>query len=242
MKFFFVLECILEADVVFLIDSSGSIRHKNPTGVNPGDPNDNYRLQLEFVVNVIRNLGVELESGGVHVGAVLFGTEVENQFFLNTNERRFQNIINSIRGLRYMNTETNMARALKVMREEQFSRQYGDRPEAPNIAILVTDGVNEPSDADRNLNPVDEANQAKNRPNDPIQIYTVGVTSDIDENQLRQISSNNRVFRADDFQQLSRIVRSLATVICEAVQGKVMRKLRACNSMYLIILIDTAVR
>ena len=156
------------------------------------------------------------------------------RFFLNTYERNAQQIINNIRGLRYMNSQTNMARALQDMREVQFIPRNGDRPEAPNIAILVTDGVNEPSDEDRNLSPVNEAFQAKNRPNDPVQIFTVGVTSDIDENQLRQISSNNRVFRADDFQALSGIINSLTSLICESISGKVTRTLRVCNSRYLL--------
>ena len=209
---------------MFLIDSSGSIRQSNPGGVGPNDPNDNYRLELEFVVSVIQDLGVNLASGGIHVGAVLFGTEVENPLFLNTFERNAPQIINTIRNLRYLDSKTNMARALIDMRDVQFIRQNGDRPEAPNIAILITDGRNEPSDQDLNLSPVDEANRAKSRPFDPIQIFTVGVTNNVDDNQLRAISSNGQVFRATDFRALSSILNSLTALICTSVQGKVMEK------------------
>ena len=224
---FFFLACIAEADVVFLIDSSGSIRHNNPQGARPGGPNDNYQLEKNFVNSIISDLGADLASGGIHVGAVLFGTEAENTFYLNTYERDIQSITNKIDDLEYKGSKTNMARALIDMRDVQFIPQNGDRPEAPNIAVLITDGRNEPSDEDINLSPVDEANRAKTRPNDPIQIFTVGITNEIDENQLRAISSNNQVFRANDFQALSGILSRLTNLICVAAQGNVKRKLQA---------------
>ena len=220
-RYFFFLVCITEADIVFLIDSSGSIRHNNPPGAQNDGPNDNYQLEKNFVNSVIRELGADLATGGIHVGAVLFGTEVENPFYLNTYERDIQSITNHINGLRYMRSKTNMARALIDMRDVQFIPQNGDRPEAPNIAILITDGRNEPSDQDMHLSPVDEANRAKTRPNDHIQIFTVGITNEIDENQLRAISSNNRVFRANDFQALSNLLYNLTSLICTSSQGNV---------------------
>ena len=214
---------------MFLIDSSGSIRHNNPRGTQIGGPNDNYQLELNFVNSVIRELGADLATGGIHVGAVLFGTEVQNPFYLNTYERDSQSIMNRINTLPYRGSKTNMARALIDMRDVQFIPQNGDRPEAPNIAVLITDGRNEPSDQDMHLSPVDEANRAKTRPNDHIQIFTVGVTNEIDENQLRAISSNNRVFRANDFQALSSLLSNLTNLICTSAQGNVKENSQVYN-------------
>ncbi len=203
---FILVACLPEADVVFLIDRSGSIGAAN------------YELEKQFVISVVQALGGDLASGGIHVGAVVFGTTVSDPFYLRTYERDANSIINAIRSLRYTDptAKTNMARALINMRDNQFIRANGDRPEGPNIAILITDGRNEPSDADRNLVPVDEANRAKNRQPDPIQILTVAVGSNTDLNQLRQISSNNRVFQASNFQALSSLINTLSQSVCEA--------------------------
>ena len=41
----------------------------------------------------------------------------------------------------YIYGSTNTADSLKVMREDIFNPARGDRPDAPNIAMILTDGV-----------------------------------------------------------------------------------------------------
>lgn len=60
-------------DLVFVVDSSGSIQDK---GAN------NYNLLLTFIVNVINDL--DIGANRTRVGLVKFSNQAESMFFLNT--------------------------------------------------------------------------------------------------------------------------------------------------------------
>ncbi len=193
--------CVAVADIVFLIDSSESIGEAN------------YRLERTFVNNVIRQLGGEVGPDGIHVGAVVFGTEVQNPFFLNTYTDT-ASVTRAVDALPYLESQTNIARAIIDMRDTQFSEVNGDRPNVPNIAVLITDGRNEPSDADRNLDLIAEATRAKRQ---NINIISVAVGPNADRATLTEISAPNAVFEAEDFRGLSDILLRLSEDVCAIV-------------------------
>ena len=121
--------CTPQADIVFLIDSSGSIEFNRQ-----GD----YQAELNFVTNVINGFG-QVGDNGIRVGLVLFGTRAESRFYLRQSTSK-EAVTRAVSSLTYLAAETNIAEAFRVAREEQFTAQNGDRPNAPNVIIIVTDG------------------------------------------------------------------------------------------------------
>ena len=59
------------------------------------------------------------------------------QFELNT-YRDKQTILDEIEDMRFLDETTNTSAALRYMRETMFTARNGDRPEADNIAIVIT--------------------------------------------------------------------------------------------------------
>ena len=47
----------------------------------------------------------------------------------------------AIRSIPYVYGSTNTADGLRVLRSEVFNQANGDRPEVPNVAIIITDGI-----------------------------------------------------------------------------------------------------
>lgn len=64
------MPCTTVADIVFVLDSSGSI----------GD--SNYQLQLDFTSRLVSQFNVSKEA--TQFGALIFGTNVQELFDLNT--------------------------------------------------------------------------------------------------------------------------------------------------------------
>ena len=70
---------------------------------------------------------------------VLFSDNAENIFFLDS----FSNngdVSNAISNLPYLNGATNTQAGIVKMLEEQFVANRGDRADATNVAVVITDG------------------------------------------------------------------------------------------------------
>ena len=57
-----------------------------------------------------------------------------------SNYRRAQNMIDHVGRIDYVRGSTNTGLALREMREKIFVPKAGDRPNAPNMAIVILDG------------------------------------------------------------------------------------------------------
>ena len=121
--------CSLEADVILIVDSSGSIEHNGR-----GD----YELEKQFIINVTNSLG-QVGPRGIQFGLVLFSTSAQSIFYLNSYQDKTQ-MINAVRNMQYLAQQTDIAEAFQVVRDDQLVPGRGDRPEAPNVAIIITDG------------------------------------------------------------------------------------------------------
>ena len=69
IHFFMVSECSALADIVFILDVSGSIREKR------------FRLVQEFVIDVVNEL--EVHQDRTRIGLVKFSTDIAVEFYLN---------------------------------------------------------------------------------------------------------------------------------------------------------------
>ena len=191
---FYSIECPHEADVVFLLDSSGSIKL------------DDFNVMQEFIRDVIFGLNVD---AGTHVGVMAYSTNSTVIFHLNEHDttRNVQNALN----IRYTGGQTNTAEALRRTRTEMFVTSQGDRPDKSNVIILLTDGKS--NDRDSTLL---EALKCRKQ---GIHIVVLGVGSTVGRSELRGIATDPddlNVYLVRDFHALGGILPNLLIGICNS--------------------------
>ena len=105
------------------------------------------------------------------------GNEATLNFYLSNFTDR-QSLSNAVRNIAYGDGHTNTTGGLRLMRTAIFNGSYGDRPNIPNVAILITDGI--PTREVENL--TDEVELIKDL---GITILGVGVTDRVSESAAR---------------------------------------------------------
>lgn len=105
--------------------------------------------------------------------------------------------------------ETNIFAGLNVARTEVFNMDRGDRPDAKNMAVLVTDGQS-------NINVGRARTEAERARYEGIEIISVGVTVAVDTEELLMIAgAENNVLVALDYVELLTLVDSLVQKACD---------------------------
>ena len=193
------------ADIGIIIDGSGSIRDMNPADRSY----DNWDLLLKFVINVVEHFTVS--PTGNHVGLVVFSDRGQLLFKLDKYYDT-QGLIEAVQKIVYPGRNTNTSGGLYVARSQLFTGKDGDRPDVPNIAIVITDGKST-FDSQKTL-PV-----AEDLRKDGVQVFSVGITTDVDEDELKGISSppqvlNQNYFTSTDFQMLDGVLEGLLSQAC----------------------------
>ena len=111
-----------------------------------------------------------------------------------------------------MGGRTYTAAGIIEMYTNQFTQAHGDRPNLKNIAIIITDGM---STIDQNRT-VPEAINARNR---GIRIYCVGITTSVNEQELKEMSSMPQIegqtyWQSTDFTTLGDVTDTLVQETC----------------------------
>ena len=150
---------------------------------------------LQFCKDLIAY--ADIDSGELRVGVLVFSTRAQVMFHLNDFDKK-TDIYDAIDEIPYIYGSTNTADALLVMRTEMFTIANGDRPNADNVAILITDGV---SNFINSQFTIPEAEAAKA---DAIHIYGIGIGLD-DTAELNGIVSApavENIFLVQSFEEL----------------------------------------
>lgn len=199
-------DCRKTLDLVFVVDSSGSIRQSNTS--------DNWMRMKTFMIDILEKLQ-DISPSTVRVGLVVFSDHAHNEFFLSNTRSKVQ-VQQSIRELQFRDGRTDTAFGLYRMRTEQFTIEKGDRPQAPNIAIVITDGESN----DNKTRTIPEAQLAKNA---GITMFAVGITNFVNKTELRGIASLDNtdsrgdkrfLWEAPNFKQLPTLLAKLASDVC----------------------------
>ncbi len=163
--------------------------------------------------NLVRDYNIG--PNNVRVGVALFGDNVQPAFQLDRYSNK-NDIINAIDRLPFLDQTTNTPAAIRYMRTTMFTPQNGDRPNAANVAIIITDGVPRvPADVNeaRRLT-LQEANLARSQ---GINMFTIGVGPELTRDFLTQIAdqpSDTHVFQVDQYRQLETILNQVAAASC----------------------------
>jgi len=196
-----ISECL--ADVVFVIDESGSIRDSNVAGQR-----DNYDLLKDFTVGVISQLRANVDNRNINIGAIRFSDTARVEFDLN-DYFGFDAITRQIQGFPFTGGNTNTTGGLRAARTLILNTN-GDRDNAryPNKIVLITDGYATREQAILEV----EANTVKSQ---GTVIIGVGVTRNINVQNLERVTSGSRnIFTANDFMTLNSITSNVASAIC----------------------------
>ena len=194
-------------DIVFVVDSSGSIRDQNPADGS----HDNWALALGFIRDIVEELNIG--EFGVRVGMVVYSQLAKNEFYLNTYYNKVD-IQNKVLSTSYMGSYTNTSGGIRLMHFEQFIASRGKRSGVRSVAIVITDGESN-LDQQRTISDAEAARAAN------IEIIVVGITNAVNIAEVSGISSVPQIqdqnwHTAADFVTLSEIVDDIAQSTCDS--------------------------
>jgi uncharacterized protein YegL len=106
----FITECKGGADVVFVVDNSGSVGSTN------------FNTILKFISDIID--GLEIGEKKFQVGIITFHTPVKREFNLDKYQDK-KDLKNATLSIAYKGGGTNTWKALKYLHSNSFSRASG---------------------------------------------------------------------------------------------------------------------
>ncbi|XP_059152487.1 von Willebrand factor-like isoform X2 [Physella acuta] len=169
-------QCIGSLDIIFAVDGSNSMGEQN------------FIKQRTTLVNLVNRLTVS--DSEIHIGLCLFSNSVTETIALSGNK---VDVIKHINNLTYPDEQTRTDLAIDRA-IEMFSTQ-GRGPSVPKLLMVITDGA-----STKPLLTQSSAATAKAR---NITIYAVGVTAQIDRNELESMASKKEtVVTTNDFTTL----------------------------------------
>ncbi|XP_026145131.1 cartilage matrix protein-like [Carassius auratus] len=186
--------CETPADIVMLVDGSGSISQ------------DNFQTVKTFLERFVRSFGVG--SNQTRIGLVQYSGDPKIEWHLNTHSTK-EAVIDAVRILLLKRGSTRTGLALTYILENSFKAESGSRPDVPKIVILITDGES----WDDVISPAQRLRDAG------IELFAIGVGY-INMNTLITIASpleETHVYHVRDFSLMLDIVEGLSRSVCERV-------------------------
>ncbi|XP_013407529.1 collagen alpha-1(XII) chain isoform X1 [Lingula anatina] len=191
--------CMTQADIIFILDGSSSVKAAD------------FAKQLQFIKSLVRKFGVG--PNAVKVGVLQYSTNTVQEFNLNTHSTEAA-ILAAVDRIKQKKGGTNTAVALSTARTSSFTAAKGDRPNVPNIVIVMTDGKSNNMAATAR-----EANRLRNIAS----VFAIGVGSNVRTAELKAMANDpdsKYVFTVTDFSALSNIETKLATEACAPCKGQ----------------------
>ncbi|KAM9309153.1 collagen alpha-6(VI) chain-like [Pholidichthys leucotaenia] len=187
------------ADIVFIVDESGSIT------------TENFKEVRRFLHSFVSSLEIGLNK--VQVGIVMYSDTPKAEVYLNDSDKK-DKLLNSINNLPYHGGGTKTGAALKVARENVFIKSKGSRIDKSiqQVAVVITDGESEDN--------VSKA--AADLRGAGVTVYAVGVKN-ANMTELKQMASHpteEHMFSVDSFAELKRLQKKLQKMICYNIQAE----------------------
>ncbi|CAH1773019.1 unnamed protein product, partial [Owenia fusiformis] len=187
-------KCPKEADIIFIVDSSASVGEQN------------FQLLKETVSTMVEQM--DIESCGIQVGMVTYSTAARIQFHLNAHRTKV-GILNAVDSVNYMDGYTHTADGIAAAHKQMFLTRFGDRPDARNVAVLLTDGYH-------NINLAKTLPSAREAEQDGIYVVTIGVAIP-NKREMTEIASlrDEGSFYVDIFRDAPNTVKRVRKLIFE---------------------------
>ena len=180
--------------MVFVLDASTSVTEIN------------FLVMKDFIKDFL--FKANIDGGNVRVGIIIYSTEDHLQFHLNAHKTKLDLFV-AIDNIPYRYGSTNTADALKTMRTEMYTAANGDRPNVPNVAIVVTDGVS-------NINSRRTIPEAEETRAAGIHIYAIGIgltdTTELDGIASKPVDENR--FSVQEFSELRNLRTKIFSALC----------------------------
>ena len=172
LVFNFSLECSVSGiDIYFVMDESGSVGSSN------------YQLMKQFVYDTVN--GFDIGPDDTQVGVISYSTSATARFYLNSYHDK-SSLLTAINNLPYRGGSTNTAAAINLLRQSGFTSSNGGRPESqaiPRVGVIITDG---------NSNSYSTTvTAAQNAHDSDITLFSVGIGSNVNNNELNAIASDS---------------------------------------------------
>lgn len=194
--YFSVTPCDSIADIGFVIDSSGSLRR-------------NYGKEKAFVKTLSDSFGISAD--GSRAGIVTFSYNAELSAKL-SDYKTGSEFKNAVDRLKFMGYTTRIDKALKVAKDELFSKSNGARERVAKILIILTDGAQT-----RDSDAVDPWTIAETIRNSGVSVIVVGIGSKVKTSELARIAGDkSRLFLAKNFDHLNSaaFLKKLSSTSC----------------------------
>ena len=181
--FHFLSGCIGKpADVLFVLDNSGSIS------------NVNYGKMMTFVEDLA--LSFDVGPAKTRLGTITFANDAVTRFHLNTFNDSLD-IVGELMAMRRQSGGTNTADALRLAREDGLLEANGARVDYLKVLIVITDGKSRDTPA--------TLEQAQLLRNEGVLVFSVGVGRNLDIPELKGIAGEefpDRFFESETFDAL----------------------------------------
>ncbi|CAG2200987.1 unnamed protein product [Mytilus edulis] len=119
-------DCVSDpADIVFLLDESGSIGTHN------------FDIELNFIAEFAKHYTIG--PNDVQMGVITFNTQVTEHFTLN-NYANINDLTRGIRSIHYHSGGTRTDLAIDYVVQNSFSPGSGARSNVPHFLIVISDG------------------------------------------------------------------------------------------------------
>ncbi|KAH9510210.1 hypothetical protein Btru_043777 [Bulinus truncatus] len=183
----------LKLDLVIIVDTSTSVGESN------------FILSLDFIRNILRPLPIGPDS--VRVALLRYSSDVEVVSYMNDHMSKDEKIqavsyINYTKGFTYTDKVLNETRTNVLVPEK------ADRQDVKDLVILITDGQ-----STRRRRTLREAAELKRKKK--LQLFTIGVTKEIDEVELKNISSSTDMFlNIETFTDLNNYLGIITPIVC----------------------------
>uniref|UniRef100_A0A3B3Z794 VWFA domain-containing protein n=1 Tax=Periophthalmus magnuspinnatus TaxID=409849 RepID=A0A3B3Z794_9GOBI len=205
------LECEKQqADLVFLLDQSGSIVQKD------------YKIMKNFTVELVQRFNISQDK--VRVGLAQFSSTFQHQLYLNDLDSE-KEVVKHILNLVQLGGGTNIGHALNSL-QEYFTAKRGSRrdQEISQNLVLITDGDSQDAveDAAARLRTMG------------VEIFVIGV-GHVHKLELLQITKNpERLFTVNDFGSLETIKTKVSSFAPPPLHHFL------CSSPSLLLLLSTS--
>ena len=186
---------------MFVVDGSTSVGCQN------------FHKQLQFLVDFVRRLEIGPGSNQTRVGVIQFSSRVYPHFYMKTYDNKNE-MINAIKKIDWSRGSTKTYAALDFVRKYSFKTSAGDRPNVPNVVIVLTDGRSSSSSLTGRA-----AAKLKNVPGTTV--IAIGIAR-ADKNEVRRIATgtgDDNCFLLATFDILSGILKNLEEKTCSASSG-----------------------